>query len=205
MPGCDEAETQGRQSIPDHATTPLIHGSHMTGLRSSSKKLKNKIKNHRSGRLEVECPHPAHREQSCAHSPPLETDSWTSFTHRPVSTVHHVYTPRYRIWFSGYVSYECSATRYPRTSPTAVSKTLPPTPPLQSLAPQFITPPHHLANPAGSSSSYSLHSPSLSNDPRHTSRTSFRRLYSAVSFFLSSVVFRRFCRSQPAAGRSGAG
>ena len=37
-PGCDEAETQGRQSIPDHATTPLIHGSHMTGLRGSSKK-----------------------------------------------------------------------------------------------------------------------------------------------------------------------
>ena len=41
-PGCDEAETQGRQSIPDHATTPLIHGSHMTGLRGSSKN-KNKV------------------------------------------------------------------------------------------------------------------------------------------------------------------
>ena len=40
-PGCDEAETQGRQSIPDHATTPLIHGSHMTGLRGPSKKKKN--------------------------------------------------------------------------------------------------------------------------------------------------------------------
>ena len=77
----------------------------------------------------MECPHPAHREQSCAHSPPLETDSWTSFTHRAVSTVRHVYTPRYQIRFSGYVSYECSATRCPRTSPTAVSKTLPPTPP----------------------------------------------------------------------------
>ena len=38
-PGCDEAETQGRQSIPDHTTTPLIHGSHMTGLRGSSKKM----------------------------------------------------------------------------------------------------------------------------------------------------------------------
>ena len=36
--GCDEAETQGRQSIPDYATTPLIHGSHMTGLCGSSKK-----------------------------------------------------------------------------------------------------------------------------------------------------------------------
>ena len=102
---------------------------------------------HRSGRPEVECPHPAHREQSCTHSPPLETDSWTSFTHRPVSTVHHVYTPHYRTWFSGYVSYECSATRCPRTSPTAVSKTLPPTPPLQSLTPQFVTPPCHLAYP----------------------------------------------------------
>ena len=41
-PGCDEAQTQGRQSIPDHATTPLIHGSHMTGLRGSSKKKKKK-------------------------------------------------------------------------------------------------------------------------------------------------------------------
>ena len=41
-PGCDEAETQDRQSIPDHATTPLIHGSHMAGLRGSRKNIYKK-------------------------------------------------------------------------------------------------------------------------------------------------------------------